>query len=85
MIVNYKGTKIYGSANLQTSVAGEEIIPSGIGIMNFQLINNADCHVSLNGGDYIYIPKSLGLNIPVVNSCKIQENGVQFSWIGMGA
>jgi hypothetical protein len=85
MQVNYMGTVVNGSANLQTSVAGAEILVGNVRHFNVDIINQSDCHMSINGGMYIFIPSGFGKSIDVCNSIKIQENGVTFTWTGTKA
>ena len=81
MITNYRGTIIKGSSELQTSVAEEDIL-NGTKFVNFELINDQTCTISINNGEYIYIRANQGISIPVCNSCKIKENNITFNWIG---
>lgn len=82
MITTNFGTLIKGSAALQTSVAEQEIIPSGYRFSNFNLLNTQACTISINQGDYIYIRASQGINIDICNSCRIKEDNISFNWIG---
>ena len=82
MITNYYGSVLKGSANLQTSVAEQEIIATDDRFTDFSLLNNQDCHISINGGDYIFVRANQGLELYVVNSIKIQEAAITFNWIG---
>jgi hypothetical protein len=72
-----------GSANLQTSVAGQEILPEGMRLFDFKLTNDQICHVSINGGDYIYLRANQGISTTLTYSVKIQEAGITFNWIGL--
>lgn len=81
MINNYTGTVIVGSPTLQTSVAGQEIIESPV--FNFDILNDQDCHMSFNGGAYIFVRANQGFQIDVVSSCIIQETGITFNYIGV--
>jgi len=83
MISNYYGTVIKGSTSLLTSVANAEIIPDGFSFVDFELFNDQICHISINGGDYIYIRASQGIKIDSSSSIKIQEAGITFTWIGL--
>jgi hypothetical protein len=83
MSVNYLGTVVCGSADLQTSTAGAEILDSKY--INFDLYNDADCHIKVNGGSYIFIRALQGISVEVANSIKIQESGKKFNWIGVRA
>lgn len=80
------GSGIIGSAALQTSVAGQEIVPAGYrGLINFQLMNDQICTVSINGESPIYLRAGQGIKTKpedvLVKSVKIQENGITFNWI----
>ena len=84
MIVNNYNSKVEGSEDIETSVAGEEIIPSGVGrILNFELLNDNECHININGSGYKIIRAGQGVAIPVVKSVKIEENGITYNWIGI--
>ena len=84
MITNYRGGRVVGSPALQTSVAGEEIVPSTTKtVINFELLNDQNCTISLNGQDAIFVRASQGIKIPIVNSCKIIEADITFNWTGI--
>lgn len=83
MINNYYGTVIKGSPSLQTSVANQEIVPTGVTLYNFNLMNDQICNISINGSDYIYVRANQGIIIDKITSCKIQQNGVTFNWISV--
>jgi hypothetical protein len=83
MIVNRYDQVVLGSSALQTSVADEEIIPTGKTIINFELVNDQICTIKINGGAAIYVRANQGINIPIVKSCKIVEDNKTFSWIGI--
>ena len=81
-----KGSGILGFPSIQTSVAGQEIIPTGYrGLINFQLMNDQACTISINGGSYIHLRAAQGIAIKsedvLVHSVRIQENGITFNWI----
>jgi len=80
---NYKGTVVFGSTSLQTSVAEQEICSPQTSYIDFCILNDQDCHMSFNGGDYIFVRASQGVQLNVVNSCKIQESGITYNFIGM--
>lgn len=84
MITNYKGTVLLGSSDLQTSVANEEIIDANTRVINFQLQNNTECHISINGCSPKYFRANQGITFPIVSSCKIIEDGIVFNWTGQG-
>lgn len=79
----FYGSKMVGSTSLQTSVAEQEILSSPV--VSFSLMNDQDCNISINGSDYIFIRANYGINISyedfIVNSVKIQQNGITFNWI----
>jgi len=83
MITNrYDGTVI-GSPSLQTSVAEVEIIPAKARIINFELLNDQVCTISINNQTPVYIRANQGISISVVDSCKIMENNITYNWIGI--
>ena len=76
--------KFIGSAALETSVAAQEIIPTiqyGV-IYDFEMLNDQACHISVNGGSYIYLRAEQGIQLDMVTSLKIQENNITFNWVG---
>ena len=83
MQTNYQGSISKGSSALQTSTANTEIIPTGLVILNFALMNDQNCNVIINGGDSIFIRASQGIFIDKVSSCKITTSAVTFNWIGV--
>ena len=66
---------------LQTSTAGAEILDQSY--VNFQLYNDGDCHIKVNGGAYIFI-RALQSYHYYANDVKI-EDGKTFNWIGVKA
>ena len=84
---------IYGSADLTSSVAGQEIAPDIRTLYGytFQPIFShltirvfANCHISINGGDYMYIDVTTGgLNIKDfdITSVRIMESGINFHYV----
>lgn len=76
------GREIIGSPSLQTSLAGVEIVPQTL--YRFELQNDQDCHIAFNGGAYIFLRAGQGVDIDIVDSCKIQEAGITFNFIGSG-
>jgi hypothetical protein len=83
MITNRYDGVVLGSSALQTSVANAEIIPTGKTIINFKLMNDQVCTISINGATAVYVRANQGMEIPVVTSCKIVENNITFNWIGI--
>ena len=75
--------KLLGSAALQTSTADEEILSNNY--FNFQMINDQDCHVSINGSEYIFIRANQGITVDTIHSLKIEEDDITFNWIGVRA
>lgn len=81
------GSGFTGSSELQTSVAGQEIISNNKQIIRFSIMNQDNCNISVNGGDYVFIPAYYGVNLVpedfVVQSVKIQQSGIEFNWAGV--
>ena len=79
---------IQGSNDLQTSVAGVEILPIGtdgktISFDDFDFTNDQVCHVFINGSTSpIYIRASQGVNLSYIYSFKVVEDGITFNWVG---
>ncbi len=83
-----------GSTALQTSVAGAEIIPVappewtvGYHFKHFELDNDQDCTISINGGDPIFLKAGQGYKKPEhiredISSFKIIEVDITYNWIG---
>lgn len=86
MYINTMSTVVLGSPSQQTSVAEAEIIPLYMEktetLVNFQMLNTQECHVSINNGAYIIIPAGLGIAVDIIHSLKIQEADITFTWIG---
>ena len=80
----FYGSSIIGSEDLQVSVAGQEILPKSV--VNFELLNNQNCHISINNNSYVYLRGNQGVQTTmddfIVYSVKIQEDGIVFNWIG---
>lgn len=74
------GAVVEGSADLQVSTAAAEILSNSY--VNFELYNDDACHISINGGSYIYIRANQGIAVDVITSLKIEENGITFNWVG---
>ena len=79
----YYSISVNGSSDLQTSVAGEEIL-DGKNYVNFQILNDQDCHIKINNKNYIFLRANQGYQSisGSVFSCKIEENSITFNWIG---
>ena len=88
-----QGSGYLGSSALETSVAGQEILPSPPAIWTnvykfykFSFINNSDCTVIINSGSPIFLRAYQGMNVSQndkeISSFKIVENGIKFSWMG---
>ncbi len=82
-MLDYLGTVFAGSSDLEISVGEAEILPSGESYINFQLYNDGDCHISINGGDYIFIRAKQGIDISRAMSIKIYEDSITYNWIGV--
>lgn len=77
------GTIIEGSGDLQVSVAETEILSGEY--RDFELYNDEDCHISINGGAYIFIRANQGIAVPIIRSLKFEEDDKSFNWIGTKA
>lgn len=81
MILNQNGTVVRGSSDIQTSSAETEILDRKY--IGFELYNDQACHISINGGDYIYVRISQGISVDIAWSIKIKEADITFNWIGV--
>ena len=81
------GSGSVGSAAIQTSVADQEILPVTTyrSFINFQLVNDQACTISVNGATAIYLRAGQGVSVGaedyLVYSVKIVESGITFNWI----
>lgn len=76
-----------GTENPVISVGSENIVSEGKKMYKLSLANMADMHVEINdNGKWLYIPANMGLDIDhrdaPIHSLKIQEDGIQYYWIG---
>ena len=78
-----------GSGSKLTSVAGLEALTNledESGYYNFSLQVYNDCHISVNGSQNIFLSANNTFETDSkdapVKSLKIQENDVQFIWVG---
>lgn len=80
----YYSAVLVGSANLEFSVAAEEILPRGKAVQDFCIYVDTECHISINNGDYVYMRGGQLFNIVTghVDSCRIKEDGVTYNWCG---
>jgi hypothetical protein len=80
------GTGYIGSDSIQTSVAGQEIIPEGYIMYKMTLINNQECTIEINDNDPIFLRAYQGFNMNVhdreIYSLSIVEADIKFSWFG---
>lgn len=81
MILNNTGTIIIGSLGLQTSVADAEILPYSVS--SFELANDQECTISVNGGAFVYIRALQGLSLDYAASIRIHEDAKTFNWIAV--
>ena len=85
---------IIGSAALETSVAGAEIIPAVpltwvnayYSFNKFEFVNDQICTIKVNGGDPIYLRANQGFKTEKgdiqVTSFKVVEANITYNWIG---
>ena len=80
------GNGYIGSPNLETSTLNMELIPNKIILYRLTLMNDQDCHISINDSDWIFIRGGQGFSTEPdddnLHSFKIQETGITFNWIG---
>ena len=80
------GSGFIGSPGIQTSVAGEEILPECKICYKLSMINDNACTISINGQTPIYLRAMQGFNHDevdvLIRSFKIVEAGVTFNFIG---
>jgi hypothetical protein len=88
------GQGYIGSANLETSVANVEILPTPSGwstgmvytINKFSFYNTEACHITINDASAsIYLRAGQGFSTDItdklITSFKIVENNIHYNWI----
>lgn len=85
------GSGYKGSSSVQVSVANADIIPlmangKPYNFYKFSFNNiGSDCHISINGGDWILLRANQGFNCDIhdlpIYSFKIQESDINFNFI----
>jgi hypothetical protein len=79
-------TYIEGSPEVLASVANAEIIPAGKSYLSFQLLNDQDCTIKVNGSNPIFIRANQGFSSTFehspIYSFKIVEAAKTYTWIG---
>ena len=85
---------IIGSAALQISVAGAEIVPSppitwvnvNYSFDKFEFVNDQICTVIVNGSDPIYLRANQGFKTEKgdmdITSFKVVEGAITYNWLG---
>ena len=85
---------IIGSSELETSVAGAEIVPSppvewvnaNYSFNKFEFVNDQACTVIVNNSDPIYLRASQGFKAEKrdmnITSFKVVEGAITYNWIG---
>lgn len=79
------GNGYKGSSSLQTSVAEQEIIPSGYTFYKFNFVPDEDCTVIVNGEEIYWRAGCVWGTEPVdapITSFKVKEAGKHFLWAG---
>jgi hypothetical protein len=83
------GRGFSGSTNKSISIANAEVLTTledTNGYYNFTLQVFNDCHISVNGSQYIFLGANTTFetdsNDTPIKSLKIQENGVEYIWVG---
>lgn len=87
------GSGYIGSADLETSVANAEILPSppvgwtiGYNINKFSFYNTETCHITINSASTsIYLRAGQGFSMDItdypITSFKVVENNIHYNWI----
>lgn len=87
------GNGYLGSSNIQSSVAGREIIPAspsnwtgGYRVRKLSFDNEQNCTIILNGTTTIFLKAGLGFEMDYedasITSFVIVESGINYTWIG---
>ncbi|MNB93171.1 hypothetical protein D3C75_402900 [compost metagenome] len=75
-----------GSSDIVSSVAGVEIIPEGVVLKKFSVVNYSQCHIKVNNSEPIYLASEQGFNCDnfdtPIKSFIIMESGINFNWAG---
>lgn len=86
MVINYRNELIEGSASLLSSTANAEVLTNltnGGAYINVFYQADTASHVFLNGSaNPIYIRAGVQYQFDYVNSLKVQENAISFTWYG---
>jgi hypothetical protein len=86
------GEGYLGSPDIMVSAANQEVVPTApvswtlpYQLYKFSFYNTEVCHVSINGGDWIYLKAGQGFNSELndanITSFKIQEAGIHYNFI----
>lgn len=80
------GSRYYGSSEIKTSVAEEEIVPQGVSLYKISLHIENDTTVSINDSEPIFLKGGMGFsseqNDAMIWSLKILDDGVSYFWVG---
>ncbi|MCP1459664.1 hypothetical protein J3D57_001634 [Bacillus amyloliquefaciens] len=87
------GSGYIGSSMLEKSKPNHEVIPSPpatwtikYSFYKFSFSNDQECHVSINGGDPIYLRAGQGFQMDAhdspITSFKISESGITYNFLG---
>jgi hypothetical protein len=87
------GVGYVGTDSIKTSTSNQEIIPSPPSAWNqeyklykFSFSNQQDCHVSINGGNQIFLPANQGFECDETDapiySFIIIESGISYNFLG---
>ncbi|KIV50857.1 hypothetical protein AM501_02950 [Aneurinibacillus migulanus] len=79
-------TKFYGSEEVETSVANQELVPAGCEFRKLSFEADQDCQVRVNGKQ-LFIRAGRVLNIepsdPSVGSFIVVNAGITFTWVAV--
>lgn len=87
------GSGYIGSPKLEKSTSNQEVIPSPpptwtmkYSFYKFSFSNDQECHVSINGGNPIYLRAGQGFQMDAhdspITSFKISESGITYNFLG---
>lgn len=80
------GSEFYGSSEMQSSKANEEIVPDKVSFYKFSFMNSDDCQISINDSEPIFLPARTGFsseqNDAMIGSFKILDDDIEYFWLG---
>ena len=76
-----------GSSQIETSKAGENIIPDNMSFYKYSFMNpEQNCTVSINESEPIFLQAGMGFTMDQVDarihSFRVLENDIRYFWVG---